>query len=148
MGQYRLNPRREMRVTFFLVFIISFIIASEVNVDKPKRDPKLLLVTSTTSTSTLSTAWTCYAAAAAIGATGCGRKKRSILTSPDGVQISPSKPDKDLIEDGRNPKFLNYFMTVTDIYTFTSYIATSTLASLHCTPDGWTMAGCPGSFGK
>ena len=47
-------------------------------------------------------------------------------------------------DDVRDGKFLNYFMTVTSYLTNTQYSATSTLASLYCTPPGWTMDRCPG----
>ena len=48
----------------------------------------------------------------------------------------------------REGKVFNYFMTATKTTTFYSYTATSTLASLLCTPEGWTMPACPASPGK
>ena len=50
--------------------------------------------------------------------------------------------------EGRDPKFLNYFLTVTKTFTFTTHTATSSLASVYCTPDNWTMNACPGFTGK
>ena len=50
--------------------------------------------------------------------------------------------------EARDPKFLNYFLTVTKTYTFTTNTATSTLASIYCTPDGWSMGACAGNAGR
>lgn len=50
--------------------------------------------------------------------------------------------------EGRDPKFLNYFLTVTKTYTFTTLTATSSLGSVYCTPAGWTMNACPGASGR
>ena len=48
----------------------------------------------------------------------------------------------------RDAKFLNYFMTVTKTFTFTTWTATSTLGSIYCTPAGWDMGACSGYTGK
>ena len=67
-------------------------------------------------------------------------------------KISPTKLaiDDDLpsIESGvdelRKGKQFLYFMTVTKTNTVTSYSATSTVASVACTPYEFTMDMCPG----
>ena len=40
-------------------------------------------------------------------------------------------------------RFLNYWLTTTITTTFTTYTATSSVASLVCTPAGYTNDGCP-----
>ena len=99
--------------------------------------------------------------------TTCKRKKRSnfIDDAPSNTEIELIAPnpvskfaDEDVAEiskvvdvssskdiDEREAKFLNYWMTTTIISTFTSFTATSSLASLACTPIGYTGAGCPGT---
>ena len=47
-------------------------------------------------------------------------------------------------EDARAGRFLNYFITITKTNTITSYSATSTVASVACTPYEFTMDMCPG----
>merc|ERR1711893_95642 len=126
------------------------------------RQPKILLVTTTTTTSTMKTAYNCFIASNTVtGVVGC-KKRREIMTSylDDSVMstdeiITPSRsvedeassPETDL-DASRKGKFLNYFLTVTSVYTFLSYTATSTLAPVTCTPPGWTMHGCKGDVGK
>ena len=93
------------------------------------------------------------------------RKKRAALddsVAPPADLIQASKHyrlDEDIKDDDdteeleiegaeREGKVFNYFMTATKTTTFYSYTATSTLASLLCTPEGWTMPACPASPGK
>ena len=45
--------------------------------------------------------------------------------------------------DSREEKFLNYWMTTTVTWTYTSYTATSSIASVYCTPASWTDNNCP-----
>merc|ERR1712024_11543 len=144
--------------------VINYCKAEEVLIS---RNPRLYYVSTTTSTSTLSTSSVCFVQFA----TGdqlliCGRKKRNIPAiddkAPDMMDrehIHPAPVDKleevidDLSEiadvtsskqiDSREEKFLNYWMTTTVTWTYTSYTATSSIASVYCTPPTWTDANCP-----
>ena len=94
---------------------------------------------------------------------GGRRKKRALVSDTksapsDLIEATPKYNDEDIMEDNdsepeldgteRDAKIFNYFMTATKTTTFTSYTATSTLASILCTPEGWTMPACAGSAGK
>ena len=139
------------------------------------RQPKLFFVSSTTSTTTISTKTVCYVASStAIQMLTCKKKKRSILNAVMGVSSEDIKPAssvktfeeavekiKDDIEDNnkeditdlisgmelsqKEGRFLNYWLTTTITSTFTTYTDTSSVASLVCTPAGYTNDGCPGS---
>ena len=47
-----------------------------------------------------------------------------------------------LVESERQGRGLLYWATTTDISTSTTYTGTSTLASLMCTPSGFTLSEC------
>ena len=47
-----------------------------------------------------------------------------------------------LVETERDGRGLLYWATSTDISTSTTYTGTSTLASLNCTPSGFTLSEC------
>ena len=95
---------------------------------------------------------------------GGRKKKRAALDDsvapPEGViRASKHYTDEDIKDDDvteeldiegaeREGKVFNYFMTATKTTTYYSYTATSTLASLLCTPEGWSMPACPASPGK
>merc|ERR1712117_503152 len=147
MGHYSAVVYDKMKILLLFLLHICTIYSSE---DLPPskegvRQPKILLVATNTDT----------------GVFGC-KKRREIMASylDDSILntdelIAPSRsvdddnfsPETEL-DASRQGKFLNYFLTVTSIYTFVSYTATSTLASLICTPPGWTMHGCKGGQGK
>ena len=144
----------------------------------PSRQPKLFFVSSTTSTTTISTQTVCYVASStAIQMLTCKKKKRSILSSVMGDTSEEIKPAssiktfeeavekiKDDMEDDnkedisnilsglevsqKEGRFLNYWLTTTITTTFTTYTATSSLASLVCTPAGYTNDGCSSPYGK
>merc|ERR1712154_270347 len=121
--------------------------------------PKLFYVSSSSTTSSFSTGTVCYMATAT-GAVTCGkRRKRSLIVSgitddAASVQINPMdsqrvESDSDLnLESGaedpttseRDGRFLLYWLTTTS--TSTIYTGTSTLASLDCTPNGFTLNAC------
>ena len=137
------------------------------------RQPKLFYVSSSTTTTTISTSTVCYVASATTAMLTCKqKKKRSILS--DGTtseEISPAKStqsfeeavekikvdiafnDKEDINElisgldltEREGRYLNYWLTTTITTTFTSFTATSSVASLICTPAEYTNAGCPGT---
>ena len=139
------------------------------------RHPKLFYVSSTTSTTTLSTNTVCYqASSTVIQMLTCKKKKRSVLNDMLGMtqeEIKPAKSsqsfeeavekikvdikyqDKEDINNiisgleltEREGRYLNYWLTTTITATFTTYTGTSTIASILCTPAGYTQAGCPGS---
>ena len=46
------------------------------------------------------------------------------------------------VVDIRGGKFLNPWMTITTTNTRITYTATSTIATIHCTPDGWSIRMC------
>ena len=97
----------------------------------------------------------------------CGKKKRSIpaidnaasdLSDSDQVVPNPvAKVEESFselsdiadvtsskeIDDEREGKFLNYWMTKTVTWTYTSFTATSSIASVYCTPASWTDSNCP-----
>ena len=146
--------------------------------DVSSRQPKLFYVSSTTSTTTLSTNTVCYVPSSTdLMMLTCKKKKRSILSDSIGTtseEISPAKStqrfqeavekikvdiefnDKEDINElisgldltEREGRFLNYWLTTTTTTTFTSFTGTSTVASLLCTPPGYTNAGCPLPYGK
>ena len=57
-------------------------------------------------------------------------------TLGDEVEVEPS------LEEGRDPKFLLYWATLTSTATSTSYTATQTIYSLECTPTGFGTSLC------
>merc|ERR1711971_329498 len=121
--------------------------------------PKLFYVTSSSTTSTISTTTICYVTAnTGVLNAACSRKKRSSLIEehldpdlediPDVSAASSDPPldpsyevDRDRDTD-RQARFALYWRTTTLTYSSTSYTATSTLASLHCTPSIWTYNQC------
>merc|ERR1712241_1468255 len=123
------------------------------------REPKLFFVSSSSTTSSLSTSTVCFKATAT-GAVTCGkRKKRSMvvngISEADG-EIQPQRSfdaedDSDpKVESGaedpttsdRDGRFLLYWLTTTSTSTTTIYTGTSTIASLDCTPSGYTVKEC------
>jgi hypothetical protein len=46
------------------------------------------------------------------------------------------------VVDGRNARFLVYWMTTTSMSTLTSYTSTLTIASLSCTPSSFELLLC------
>merc|ERR1719483_275708 len=120
------------------------------------REPRLFLVSSTTSTTTLSTSTVCFVQSVTAQALlTCKKRKRSININsiPSGSYDSEIQPHSSLrsssdIETGmddREGKFLKYWITTTITSSTTSITATSSLASLICTPAGYTLSGCPGT---
>ena len=83
------------------------------------------------------------------------KKKRSFFFDESPAfteeEIDPSFLPKDEEEnfnldsgvaDVREGKFLNPWMTITTTNTRTTYTATSTIATVVCTPDGWSIRMC------
>merc|ERR1711950_32884 len=115
-----------------------------------KRDPKLFYVTTQSTTSTITTASFCYTTNAALTA-ACKRKKKRALKhsqvemEEEARKILPSDVQTGREEEAgedRNAKFLVYWLTTTSTSTSTTYSTTSTLASLECTPSGFSLSVC------
>ena len=60
-------------------------------------------------------------------------------------EIADVTSGKEMEMDEREAKFLNYWMTTTVTWTYTSFTATSTIGSVYCTPIGMTEIMCPGN---
>ena len=143
--------------------------ASELEPAK-KRNPRVYLISTTTSMSTVSTVTWCYViSSTANGMIACKKKKRALNFLDDDTReaagiISPASTHRDFEDEEeesnvdvdaskqisdeeleREGKFLNYWMTTTVVSTSYSYTATSSIASVVCTPVGYTEANCPGN---
>merc|ERR1712177_99837 len=123
------------------------------------RQPKLFFVSSSSTTSSVSTSTVCFLSTSS-GLVACGkRKKRSMVVdgfSGDAGEIMPqssfdAESDSDpKVESGaeepttsdRDGRFLLYWLTTTSTSTTTIYTGTSTIASLDCTPSGYTVKEC------
>merc|ERR1712088_627368 len=118
------------------------------------RQPKLFFVSSSSTTSSVSTSTVCFKSTSA-GIVECGkRKKRSMVVdgfSGEAGEIQPKSSfdtefDSDpKLESGtadRDGRFLLYWLTTTSTSTTTIYTGTSTLATLNCTPSGFTVSAC------
>ena len=144
----------------FCMIMFSTTKALETEEEKmvPSRQPKLFWVSSSATTSSVSTSTICFVSTAT-GFTTCKkRKRRNILAdtiTDEDVEIHPqstlSKDDSDAdIESGaedpatsrRDGRFLLYWLTTTTTSTTTIYTATGTLATLACTPAGYTVSAC------
>merc|ERR1712154_405814 len=145
-----------LALLFCLIFLASTIaIETEEAKVVPSRQPKLFWVSSSATTSSVSTSTICFVSTAT-GFTTC--KRRNILAdaiTDEDVEIHPqstlSKDDSDAdIESGaedpatsrRDGRFLLYWLTTTTTSTTTIYTATGTLATLACTPAGYTVSAC------
>merc|ERR1711923_101852 len=126
------------------------------------REPKLFFVSSSSTTSTISTHTICYkSTTTAVGT--CGkRRKRTISVDTDDQEVSQMiKPSYSIgddkegefdskIESGaedaavaqRDGRFLLYWLTTTSTSTTTIYTGTSTVASITCTPSGFSYSLC------
>ena len=145
-----------------IIFIscISFIFsAEEETAIAGQRDAKFIYASTTTTSTTLTTSKLCFKLSFVTDTiVPCKKRRRSFSGMWDeeprytDEKISPTKLaiDDDLpsIESGvdelRKGKQFLYFMTVTKTNTVTSYSATSTVASVACTPYEFTMDMCPG----
>ena len=82
--------------------------------------------------------------------------------SPVVHPISPSPSNSDQVNKAKQPtseeisssyadaraaRFLYYWATYTETSTSYSYTTTSTIASLFCTPPGYTVVPCPAQMG-
>merc|ERR1719410_3395577 len=131
--------------TFFFLHQVSAEADSESEASKK---PRLFYVTTKSSTSTLSTFSICFVSSDAAPVTCKRRKKRAGLNSDPIIDqesdITPSEVQSGLEneQEERNARFLVYWLTTTSPSFSTVYSATSTLASLKCTPANFPYALC------
>merc|ERR1712012_793611 len=152
---------RDFVVTAGLLFLFFTFTLSEESGEAGKRRGKIFYVTTTSSISTVSTATYCWVqeTMSYIPLT-CGKKKRKkravkVISDKSGedLDIQPSSiiPEEDNREpesevmssqgEDRKGKFVNYWITTT--FTSTSYTSTLSIATIECTPIGWTISQCP-----
>merc|ERR1712223_2214220 len=140
-----------------ILFASTFALEAEDAKVTQSRQPKLFFVSSSSTTSSVSTSTVCFVSATT-GFTTCKkRKRRNILEDAIGnqkVDIQPDSPsDKETdaeIESGaedsadsrRDGRFLLYWLTTTSTSTTTIFTATGTIATLACTPAGYTVSAC------
>ena len=138
---------------------ISFILsAEEETAVVGQRDAKFIYASTTTTSTTLTTSKMCFKLSFVTDTIiPCKKRRRSFSGMWDeeprhtDEEISPTKlaidDDFPSLESGvdelRKGKQFLYFMTVTKTNTVTSYSATSTVASVACTPYEFTMDMCP-----
>jgi len=148
-----------------LLFILTGTVASsdvsEEHHVKPTRVGRIFLVSTTSSTSVLTTSTICWVSTNAAISAQCTRRKRrrDIMDDAEmeveGKQlIAPSRMDREGSDDRqaelesglgkgeREGRGFLYWATTTDISTSTTFSATSTLASLACTPSAFTINQC------
>merc|ERR1719323_1664671 len=148
---------------FLFLFIFPYIFASNLQeVESSKSGVKkttLFYVYTLKSTSTVNTATTCYVSTTSAATACTGRKKRAFVDTTDvDFEIAPSEIAK--VEDSldnidelestleseeknfRQEKVLLYWLTTTSLSTKFSYTQTFSVASIACTPSGWTITKC------
>ena len=116
------------------------------------RQPKLFFISSTTSTTIFTTSTICYMTSTNTAMATC-KKRRAINSFADTdsmTEIQPMKStssdDKEEEEEAkREGRWLNYWITTTITTATTSFTATATIASVECTPYGYTVNACPGN---
>merc|ERR1712051_855819 len=121
-----------------------------------ERGARIFYVTTTSSVTTINTNTFCYlATTVSLAVPTCAKKRRRSLKiindhggSSAARDILPSRsdiePDTEIESsqgEQRQGKFVNYWITTTS----TSFTATSTIASVACSPIGWTYNVCPGA---
>merc|ERR1712062_937115 len=133
---------RKMRGSIVSLGVFFCLISSAFS-EASERAGRIFYVTTTTSLSTVNTT---------VMGTCAARKRRQFSfndkpfnnpteeISPSALDIESSQKDM----DQRQGRFVNYWITTTFTSTTTSYTATSTLASIICTPVGYSFANCPG----
>merc|ERR1719411_1180148 len=137
-------------VGFIFLFLQQELVSAEAQSEfEASRKPRLFYVTTKSSTSTLSTFSICFVSSDAAPVTCKRRKKRAGLNSDpiidqEMANIEPSEVQSGLEneQEQRNARFLVYWLTTTSTSFSTVYSATSTLASLKCTPANFPYALC------
>merc|ERR1711902_170805 len=150
---------RDFVVTAGLLFLFFTFTLSEESGDAGKRGGKIFYVTTTSSISTVSTTTYCWVQETMSYIPLTWRKKRAVKVisdkSGEDLDIQPSSilPEEDNREpesevmssqgEDRKGKFVNYWITTTFTSTTTSYTSTLSIATIECTPIGWTISQCP-----
>ena len=113
------------------------------------RKPRFFFVTTSSVTSTFETASVCYVTTTNTG-TCTGRKKRSMFrrarlpgdtvlpsqpTRENELESSEAEPSSPML-DGREGRFLLYWITTTSRSISTSYTTTYSVSDVKCTPEG------------
>ena len=128
------------------------------------RSPKLFYVTTVSSTSTISTTTICFVKSNSFANAACKKRRRRMLnlSGPADTEIQPSDPvrlhsglgedrmednlddfmEMNMEENARAARFALYWKTTTLTSSTTTYTATSTLASLYCTPSVFAFSLC------
>ena len=134
-----------MNTLLLLSLAITAVAAADV-----ARKPKLFYVSTSATTSTLSTGSICYISSKTALGSCVGRKRRSLVfdgQAVDGSSLDPSqaRQARGAAEvqpsQGKEGRFLLYWITTTSISTSTSFTTTLTISSVLCTPSGVTLCG-------
>ena len=119
------------------------------------RKPRFFFVTTSSVTESVTSATLCYKTAA-VGTIGTCRKKRSLfrtarlpkdiiqashLAREDQVE-SPEDEPSSYMADGREGRFLLYWITTTSRSTTTIYSTTITISDVDCTVNSSLMEEC------
>merc|ERR1719410_38932 len=123
------------------------------------RNGRLFYVYTQKTTTTLITATNCYVTST--GLTACGRRKKRALINQEDLDVDidlapsvvyPDDEEEDLEksvsgslsdeEQNRENKALLYWLTTSSVATAYSYTQTFTIASLICSPSGYTVTEC------
>merc|ERR1712026_477920 len=141
-----------------LISVIFFVCGSYGLGEQKSREPRIFYVSTTSSTSTLMTATVCFQSSDK-AAVACGKRRKRRFVEADGKElddiITPFKvpefedaepaieTSKDMVaNEGREGRFLLYWLTTTSLSTLTSYTTTYTVASLTCTPSSYGLSAC------
>ena len=65
-----------------------------------------------------------------------------LVNEKEDLEGEDEELESGLVENERAGRGILYWATSTDISTSTTYTGTSTLASLNCTPSGFTLSEC------
>ena len=134
-----------MNTLLLLSLAITAVSAADV-----ARKPKLFYVSTSATTSTLSTHSICFISSKTALASCVGRKRRTLTLdgqAVDGPSLDPSqaRQARGAAEvqpsQGKEGRFLLYWITTTSISTSTSFTTTLTISSVFCTPTGATLCG-------
>ena len=115
------------------------------------RKPRFFFVSTSSVTETTTSTALCYKTAA-VGTIGACRKKRSLFRTArlpkDMIQASHlAREDQEdepssYMADGREGRFLLYWITTTTRSTSTIYATTKTISDVECTVNSSLMAEC------
>merc|ERR1712048_662760 len=139
---------RKMRGSIVVSIGVLFCLFSSGLSEGNDRAGRIFYVTTTTSLSTVNTVTFCHMLSATNTQLGtCSARKRKSFKfndqpfaspteeiAPSALDIEPSLKEV----DERQGRVVNYWITTT------FYTATSTLASIICTPIGYSFNNCPG----